>query len=225
MSISDLKASLNQALEDLHFSRKERQGLVEALKSEADRERARQHAFELARTAFASAPDPRILDWLEEVVKATRDQAETANLSGRADAYFSPGDDCVRSIQRIISQAHKSLDICVFTITDDRLTETLEEAFSRSVAIRIITDNDKASDLGSDIGRLESAGIRVRVDRSPYHMHHKFAIADMKTLLTGSYNWTRGAARDNQENLVVTDDVRLLSPFAKVFDQLWESLS
>ena len=54
----------------------------------------------------------------------------------------------------------------------------------------------------------------VRVDRSPYHMHHKFAILDAATLLTGSYNWTRGAARDNEENLIVTDEPRIVNPFA-----------
>ena len=84
--------------------------------------------------------------------------------------------------------------------------------------MRIITDDAKADDLGSDIDRLGRPGIAVRVDRSPFHMHHKFAIVDGATLLTGSYNWTRGAARDNEENLIVTDEPRLVSAFASTFD-------
>jgi cardiolipin hydrolase len=63
------------------------------------------------------------------------------------------------------------------------------------------------------------------VDRSPYHMHHKFAILDGATLLTGSYNWTRGAARDNEENLIVTDEPRLVNPFALTFEHLWAKLA
>jgi len=55
-------------------------------------------------------------------------------------------------------------------------------------------------------------------------MHHKFAILDGETLLTGSYNWTRGAARDNEENLVVTTDLRFIAPFVDTFDRLWEKL-
>ncbi len=90
--------------------------------------------------------------------------------------------------------------------------------------MRIITDDAKAEDLGSDVERFERAGIPTRVDRSPYHMHHKFAILDGASMLTGSYNWTRGAARDNEENLIVTTEPRLLAPFRATFDRLWAKL-
>ena len=141
-----------------------------------------------------------------------------------AEAYFSPGDDCPRAIGRLLASARRTADICVFTITDDRLSDAILDAHRRGVAVRIITDDAKAEDLGSDVGRFERAGIPMRVDRSPFHMHHKFAILDGATLLTGSYNWTRGAARDNEENLIVTDDPRLVAPFAATFDRLWEKL-
>jgi phosphatidylserine/phosphatidylglycerophosphate/cardiolipin synthase-like enzyme len=52
-------------------------------------------------------------------------------------------------------------------------------------------------------------------------MHHKFSIFDSKTLLTGSYNWTRSAERANQENIILTDEPRLVSSFQGCFDRLW----
>lgn len=52
-------------------------------------------------------------------------------------------------------------------------------------------------------------------------MHHKFAIFDRKTLLTGSHNWTRSAARANQEKIVLSEDVRLVADFRGYFDRLW----
>jgi phosphatidylserine/phosphatidylglycerophosphate/cardiolipin synthase-like enzyme len=88
--------------------------------------------------------------------------------------------------------------------------------------VRILTDQDKSSDLGSDIKRFHDAGVSVRVDRSPYHMHHKFAVFDARTLLTGSYNWTRTANEFNQENVLVTDDSHFVETYSAVFHQLWE---
>ncbi len=41
------------------------------------------------------------------------------------------------------------------------------------VAIRVLSDDDKSADEGSDVMRFERAGIPVRVDRTEHHMHHK----------------------------------------------------
>lgn len=146
---------------------------------------------------------------------------ENSRNSAWAEAWFSPHDDCAGRIINLLGEARQSADLCVFTITDDRISDAILSAHARGVRLRIISDNDKAHDLGSDIERFESAGIAVRVDRSAFHMHHKFAIIDGRRLLNGSYNWTRGAARDNQENLIVCDDARLVAAFQQEFEQLW----
>ena len=72
--------------------------------------------------------------------------------------------------------------------------------------------------------KLRAAGVPVRVDRTDAHMHHKFAVFDRELLLTGSYNWTRSAANQNYENIIVTDDARLATTFANVFEQYWDEL-
>ncbi len=228
MTPQEIDAWLIRSLDDRRFSRGERQALGEflaTLKSAADREEFRRRAFEVARTALVHPDDLPVLAWLEEVTKAIREVPQTAPRPVVAEAYFSPGEDCPRAIGRLLATAGKTADVCVFTITDDRLADTVLDAHRRGVAVRIITDDAKAEDQGSDVGRFERSGIPTRVDRSPFHMHHKFAILDGETLLTGSYNWTRGAARDNEENLIVTTDPRFLSAFKRTFDRLWAKLA
>jgi len=144
------------------------------------------------------------------------------NRSRLVEAWFSPHDDCPGRIMNLFAEARSSADVCVFTITDDRISDALLAAHARGVRIRIISDNDKAHDCGSDIERFAAAGVAVRVDLTPFHMHHKFAIFDDRRLLHGSFNWTRGAARDNQENIVVTDEPRLITAFGREFERLWE---
>ncbi|MFK7778355.1 MAG: phospholipase D-like domain-containing protein [Gimesia sp.] len=150
-----------------------------------------------------------------------------ANISStesplKSEALFSPGDDCSQRICRLIDSARKQIDICVFTITDDRVTRAISAAHQRHIQVRIISDNDKSSDLGSDIDRLSQSGIPVRIDKTNYHMHHKFALFDSKLILTGSYNWTRSASRNNSENLVITNDPTLLPRFESEFEKLWK---
>lgn len=142
-----------------------------------------------------------------------------------AEAHFSPGDECLAAIRLQLSRARASADVCVFTITDDRIADAILAAHRRGVRVRVVTDNDKAFDEGSDIRKLEAAGIEIREDRTEFHMHHKFAIFDQRVLLTGSYNWTRGAARFNEENVIVSDDARLVGPFGREFAALWGRLS
>ena len=228
MTLPEIDDWLIRSLADGRLSRGERQGLSEfaAGLEEADREGVRQRAFAVARSAprEGEGGNPGVIDWLEAVLKAVREVEPAAARPVVAEAFFSPGEDCPRVIERLVAGTHRSLDICVFTITDDRLASSVLDAHRRKVAVRIITDDAKAEDLGSDVERFERAGIATRVDHSPFHMHHKFAIFDASTLLTGSYNWTRGAARDNEENLIVTTDPRFLAPFQTTFDRLWAKL-
>jgi phosphatidylserine/phosphatidylglycerophosphate/cardiolipin synthase-like enzyme len=67
----------------------------------------------------------------------------------------------------------KSIDACVFTITDDRISNLLVEKFQKGVKVRIITDNDTSNQQGSDITRFKKSGIPCKVDKSPFHMHNK----------------------------------------------------
>jgi cardiolipin hydrolase len=141
-----------------------------------------------------------------------------------SQAFFSPGTSCRDAIIHQLHVAVSSLKICVFTISDDVIAEAIIKAKRRGVNVLILTDNDKLFDLGSDIHRLAGEGIEIKVDNTSNHMHHKFMLVDDKILVNGSYNWTRSAAKYNQENLIVTADPELIRLFLKEFDKLWREM-
>ncbi len=142
----------------------------------------------------------------------------------RSKSWFSPGSQCRDALDKHISETNLTLDICVFTITDNHLRDKILDASNRGVKVRIITDNEKMEDIGSDIEYFSRNGIPVKIDNTKYHMHHKFAIFDGKQLATGSYNWTRSAFTMNNENLVVLGHRKIVTSFQKEFEQLWSSL-
>lgn len=222
----ELDHMLRQTLDDRRLSRSERRALNEVFADYDldDEKRAfvRNRVFAMARESILNQEAHKVLEWAEEVIKVV--QSGMPRDPTIADVVFSPGDECRIRIGRLLKLCKKTADICVFTITDDILAQHILDAHSRGVSVRIATDDEKAEDRGSDIFRLARAGITVRTDESEHHMHHKFAVFDRETVLTGSYNWTRSAALHNRENVVVTDDAKIVGPFQRNFEELWESL-
>ena len=218
---------LARTLDDFRVSRGEKKLLGDLLKetgaSGHDLAFLRHRAFDMARDQLLGPDAKEVVNWLEEIIKVF--QPDVAESTAESRAYFSPRDDCPRAIAGLFARVRRWADVCVFTITDDRIAEAIMSAHRRGVKVRIVTDDDKSLDPGSDVCRLKKAGVAVRVDQSDYHMHHKFAVYDRKTLLTGSYNWTRSAAQHNEENFIVSEDRGLLNRFMKAFDHLWESLT
>ena len=229
MDPAEFEQLLVRTFDDRQLSRGERRVLGEVLAERAPTPPQlallRSRAFALAREAASTPAARQTVEWLEEIVKTLAPVSQPERAPEPCSVYFSPGEECPRKIVDLFGRARVSVDICVFTITDDRICEAILAAHKRGVGMRIITDNDKACDPGSDVDRLCQGGLAVCIDRSDFHMHHKFAIFDARVLLTGSYNWTRGAARDNEENFLVTSDPELRGPYAAQFDKLWRKLS
>lgn len=228
MSVQQIDEILAATFADRRLSRGEKRVLSAALSGASpnanELAQIRHRAFQMARSAVADSRDRALIDWLEDVTKVLSSEGADGSADPRARAWFSPGDACLNRIIGLFRDARESADICVFTITDNRIGEAIVQAHKRGVRCRIITDNDKAEDRGSDVDALERAGIPVRVDRTEHHMHHKFALFDRGALLTGSYNWTRSAALYNQENVLITRDEGLTQAFSGEFERLWDAL-
>ncbi len=228
---------LTQSLADRKLSGGEKSALADWLAANVatDQHRglARHVAFEVARAALADPAAAGAIEWLEDVMKVLAPLgAPVAHASGspiQDEVFFAPGEECLHRIVHRFGACRRTADVCVFTVTDDRITRAILDAHRRKVAVRIITDNEKQHDAGSDIQRLREAGIPVKTDDTRAaadpglngHMHHKFAVFDGARLLNGSYNWTRGAADVNFENVVDTADPRMVAAFAAEFARLW----
>jgi len=223
----DIDGHLRETLEDRRLSRKEKKAL-RAIVGPSGAARAEWHAraFEIARDTIAAHPGEQeaVLEWLDAVTRVlvVPPPAVEANVAN-SEVLFSPGVACRRRLSGLLGQTKREVSVRGFTITDDRLAGPLLAAHRRGVGVRIISDDDKAHDRGSDVRRLAEAGVPVRYDDSPHHMHHKFAVFDGEMVATGSYNWTRSAADDNRENLVVTDDRSVVRAYADAFEELWKT--
>jgi cardiolipin hydrolase len=228
VEFDELEAMLRETFEDQILSQEERHAVMDVLEGFAQDEDSlryvRNRAFGLVREQLAEPTQRRVLEWLERIVKVVDVVREDA-LPTHSAAYFCPGNDCLRRVTDLIRTSQRSIDVCVFTITDSRITRALLSALERGVTLRVITDDEKAKDKGSGIRRLVRAGIEVLTDASPDHMHHKFAIFDDEILVNGSFNWTRSASERNYENIIVSQNRHLVQVFKEQFEALRETFA
>lgn len=229
MKHDDLEAALLATIDDRRITRSERKALRALVEDDDldahERNQLRSKAFDIARDVLDAPRAKDVLDWLQDVlgllVPLEGRGASTAQAEQEIGAWFSPGPEPLSAIITQMRRARRSVDVCVFTITDDRISDGLIGLANRGVRVRVISDDEKAGDLGSDLKRLQGSGIEVAFDRSEAHMHHKFAVFDDARLLTGSFNWTRAASGSNHENVLVTSEPALVAAYRAEFEKLW----
>ncbi len=164
-------------------------------------------------TAYAS--------WLDKVIEYINGLPAHP---GENNAYFTHHDNIRDLVIDLINSAQFELKICMFTISDNPIAETIAGRYNTGIKIRIITDDGKIFDKGSDIHALHRKGIDIKIDSHRSLMHHKFMIVDNTKLLTGSYNWTRTGSDINNENILVTTNKRIVKAYVKEFKRLWKEM-
>ena len=138
------------------------------------------------------------------------------------ECHFFPNLDNEAKVVNMIRTCKKTLDIAIFTLTNDKIFAGIEEAFNRGVNIRVIADDECCKMMGSDIIRCAALGIPVKTDSDvKAHMHHKFCVLDNSVLITGSFNWTVQAVKQNQENILFYENRELAAKYTAEFNRLW----
>ena len=142
-----------------------------------------------------------------------------------------------------LSQARRRLDMALFVFSAQQLTEAIAELQRRRVQLRLLADAGFASRsfsevldlLGTSLADrhckleagnkpLTTAAEGVGIARLPAgdKLHHKFAVIDKRTVITGSFNWSPSAAHQNDEVLLVIDSPLLAAHFTREMDRLWK---
>src|SRR5690606_6368011 len=118
-----LASMLAASFQDLHLDQQEKQQLRAVLMDlPADLKRfVRNQAFELVRNTLRANPGDGLgaFRWLEQISKTL--DAPSAADGIPSSAHFSPGDACRTTILDLLHQARSQVDICIFTLSDDRI--------------------------------------------------------------------------------------------------------
>jgi phosphatidylserine/phosphatidylglycerophosphate/cardiolipin synthase-like enzyme len=138
----------------------------------------------------------------------------------RIENYFAPEDRVSPRIIAHIREAQRSIRFMAFSFTHDGIGQALREKAQAGVSVVGVFERTGSETQFSEFGKLKQAGLEVYQDGNPYAMHHKVFIIDDVKVIFGSYNFSDGADRDNDENLLVVTDAAFARPFIQEFDRI-----
>lgn len=136
------------------------------------------------------------------------------------ETYFSPDDQAARQIVHLLNNARKSVYFMAYTFTVADYSEILIGKKQDGLDVQGILDELMLGSESSEYSVLVDAGIPVFVDSGDGLMHHKVIIIDEEIVITGSYNFTANAERQNDENMLILWNKDLARFYLEEFSRL-----
>ena len=164
-----------------------------------------------------------LLIWLLGVV-ATPVRAQPDNPDMTVEVlgvYFTPPANAVTAIIKAIDASEREVLVQAYGFTHNGIAQALVRAHQRGVSVRVLLDKKSASSNRYVIGVLQNAQIHVRQDGKHAIAHNKVMVIDLRTVITGSFNFTNSAATRNAENFLILKSEDLAQQYRLQWKSHW----
>ncbi len=180
--------------------------------------------------------------------KPARPPVEVSIGKTRVSVQFSPTskqqaweDSSNGSIGKLLATSHERVDLALFVFSEPTLGNILQTQSQQGVKVRGLIDRQFAyreyssalSLMGVDAKNLCQPALTniqpldtIGVPTLPTGdlLHHKFAVIDKQTVITGSHNWSNAANYHNDETLlIIRDNPIVAAHFDREFDRLYQN--
>lgn len=136
--------------------------------------------------------------------------------------YFTPEDDVRGALVNLMNQATNELVILAYSFTDDSLTEAARAAIARNVRVIVVLDAGMSSHPSARTDDLRAMGAGVRLSPGIL-LHHKVIVADRKTVVLGSANFSNAAFDRNDENVLIVQSPHFAQAMLKEAMRCWRA--
>lgn len=139
----------------------------------------------------------------------------------QVEVFFSPDDGVARHIVELINSSRESLYFMAYSFTSDEIGSAIIQRSKSGVNVQgVMDDGQIKSNTGTEYDSFKQAGILVTEDRNSSLMHHKVIVIDRSIVITGSYNFSRNAEINNDENIIVIHDLGIATLFIQEFEKI-----
>jgi len=158
-----------------------------------------------------------------EFGQALRPPNPSLTLSGTLiENRFSPKAGVASAILDVLQTARRSIHFMAFAFTREDFAATLIDRVRAGVTVQGVFER-RQIEAGSDgvWQALTRAGLDVRQDGNPYLLHHKVFIVDQQIVVLGSYNFSRNAEEQNDENVLIIHDSEIAAAYYAEWQKVW----
>ena len=146
-------------------------------------------------------------------------------------------------IKRILNKAENSINLALFVFSEQNIANGLETKNNQEIPIKVLIDPEFIFRFYSEgldmLGVALSNNCKYEKDNKPWSqpintvgvaqlptgdkLHHKFAIIDEHTVITGSHNWSASANYQNDETLLIIENPIVTAHYQQEFKRLYQN--
>ena len=151
------------------------------------------------------------------------------------EVYMSPSDQTKEAILAAITTADYSISFCIFSFTDDDISDAMEAQLEDvpGLTIQGVFDETQAGSQYSEIHKMLDWGnqVEVLVDAitdsagAEKFLHHKYLLVDAgyedsdPLVITGSCNWSTNGFSYNDENTIISYHPDIVDQYFSEFQE------
>lgn len=140
----------------------------------------------------------------------------------RLESMFSPDDGVADRLSSLLRGAQRSIRFMAFSFTSDELGAAIRARAEGGIQVAGVMDAEQIEfNLGTEYDLFQQAGLDVYLDGLDGQLHHKVIIVDGRTVIVGSYNFTRSAETRNDENVLIIHDIEIAGVFLEEFARVY----
>ena len=157
--------------------------------------------------------------------RSTDDGVSTVHEGpGEISIIFASEADELAALIAEIQAAQSSIHFMSFVFSLNELSfAMIEKMENPNFVLRGVFEERNSTASWSQLPTLHCAGAQVRQDGNRYILHHKVIIIDDDTVITGSFNFSNSAAKDNDENIVIIRDGVIAGLYLEEWRRIWDS--
>ncbi len=129
-----------------------------------------------------------------------------------------------------ISTCRQRINFLIFAFSSQPITQAMQNCLHKKNKVKVTGIFDNAFE-SENITRnwktipfqiLWENGADVKYDNVKEKIHHKNLVIDDRTVITGSFNFSANAQKNNDENYIIIQSPDLAAQYQKRFKTLWE---